>query len=175
MTSLLVNLPTDFPLIDQNNVRYLILCRFHQLVLHYLYVQCIYFFSYKVSLLFSLSSFYVLLLFLFFLFYIHFSFLFFIYGLFYHSSFLYLYPPLSFLYYFPFFASLRICNHKSYINYLVSQGKIWWMIIFVEFDRKILHFRYDFLKCRVAGAAGIQSSFVTVLTLILFTILARRH
>ncbi|ROT73464.1 hypothetical protein C7M84_008129 [Penaeus vannamei] len=35
--------------------------------------------------------------------------------------------------------------------------------------------RYDFLKCRVAGAAGIQSSFVTVLTLILFTILARRH
>lgn len=35
--------------------------------------------------------------------------------------------------------------------------------------------RYDFLKCRVAGAAGVQSSFVVVFTLLFFNMVFRRH
>ncbi|KAK3876401.1 hypothetical protein Pcinc_018813 [Petrolisthes cinctipes] len=34
--------------------------------------------------------------------------------------------------------------------------------------------RYDFLKCRVAGAAGVQSSFIITLALLLFTLVFRR-
>lgn len=35
--------------------------------------------------------------------------------------------------------------------------------------------RYDFLKCRVAGAAGLQSSFLVILALTIFTLIFRRH
>ncbi|KAK7069808.1 hypothetical protein SK128_015419 [Halocaridina rubra] len=35
--------------------------------------------------------------------------------------------------------------------------------------------RYDFLKCRVAAACGIQSSFVVIVTLLLLNVILRRH